>query len=828
MHINRLDGLPRPLAPSRDTSNRRAAVVEVGILRLVHPAGYGFAQSLTSGSSSGDIFLNEDRVAALSASGADVVGILVRMAVVDKPDGKRAAIHAQALDFRDLLAAEQLWGRVSHTCGDAVDVLRLQTLFPDQPVILPLVIALLDNKFEHGALLRAIIQQLPNDWWAEPVLKQALNLAPKAVRGNILQHYLALDSDLVADLLFGWVRDRSYTPHPFWLGSLLSPLWERLSERRPDILNLALTALQVPSSSYASADSELVARALDGTEERLTWAKRGIDHSTDNRQPWWDVIIGCASDDLLPIPDSCDHWLTILQAPQAVIRALARRRCPTSYTAIVTLKSITSWTVQHAIFDAEEVFDALDEGDKVLAERWMKSVRKSNMTESNHDRMDNAIRAQMQTARAAEKCAMRYLQSIGLDVRDVAINQLSNHEEDWKVMDLRINDQDGVDVKNCRRTINGGLRSGRWKVKAFKDDAAGSQVVLCGVSSPHTTLDHAGLKIFQSKPNYSGHPLTVDISNSVVVLGVTRAAEVQRLMHRFCDISDIHMPSREKITEMPAWAWDYPEAHYKPRNEALQALRQVMIASEPTRLESRLHSELPPILLSFMDLDQPEDAVLDEQQQEFLEELRVHWRITRDNKLSRFLVPRLPWLYLFILHFWVRYRLTGKPSHAKSLTATFRQGLSHLRVDDIERSGSSALAPMVGIADTATTIDELLMTLAILDENLPPEKFVRMSKFTLYPNGVFTASFPDGVKRTLLAHCGGKLSSKMIDCGHWPLVYGKYESCTCGRLICTKCKSCSDSGPNACPHQLERQGKNRDHSEGFVSSPTQQYGWIPQ
>ena len=776
-------GAPRPPRPAAPT-------VEIGLLQQVHAKGFGFAQPLT-GNPRTTIFLNESRIAALRAQQPQPEGTLIRMRVADKADGKRAATEARLLELDDSLAALRLWERAGQGRASP-ELTRLQALLPERPALLPLLLVLFADQLGNPALLQSLAAQLPAHAWQEPALHPLLHLAPAAARRGVMQQQLQQAPETALALLRGTPGQPALEPEATWL----EELWNKLPQQRPAVLDQARRL-----RSYGSAT------------EKLTWARRRIEQHNNPDDSAWDVLAQAISSDPACWPAEWDHWPALASAPDSVIRALAPERHPTFAAATQLLEQLAGWTARHAHFDANEQLRALDEQDKALASQWISSPAQS-------PEVQRAVLAQMQTARAAEKCALQYLHSLGLEARDVSIGQLAGQDTDWQQMDLQINGRHGVDVKNCRRTVNGGMRSGRWKVKAFKADAAGRAVTLCAVSSPHTRFEE---DILTAQPRRNGPVfLAPELGDPVpmFVLGFVRAAEIQNHNRRFSEISEIRMPTRQALTEMPVWAWDYPDAHYRARNEALGALRQAMAAADPSWLELRLRRDLPPVLWSLLDQPPPEGArTLDDQQQEFLQELRRQWRSTRDGETSPAPVPRLPWLYLFILHTWLRRRLAGKPSAAQNLEALFQPASApKAPVRSYLRTGTDTTPPTLacgaGIADPAEVISPLLKTLAALDQHLPPEKFVGITQFTLLGNGIFSGVFPDRKRRTLLAHCGGKLEGLMVDCGKWPLVYGKEESCACGRLICQECHCCSDPlAREPCPHQLERHAKARHARE---------------
>ncbi|MCY1036188.1 hypothetical protein OV207_32435 [Corallococcus sp. BB11-1] len=787
----------------------------MGVLKEVLPRGFGFAQPLT-GESRDDIFLNETRLAALGAAQERRPQALLLLGVIEKGDGKRSALRARPLDLRDARAASLLWDQVLRGGSRRLDVERLRTLVPSLPVALPLLFVLLDERPGDMDLLDPIVSLMPGSIWHEPALRPILHLAPSAARGDVFLDALRNDPEAALSLLVDWNAKRRLLVKAAWLETL----WRQLPARCATLVELAQNT--GPSGE---------------PEERLQWARRGIDLGVGDRATWWERIANAVSE-LAAAPASrknapdaaMDDWKPLAVAPSSVVRALLRRWYPDIAAALQTLESVASWSREQAAIRADALLKDLDAQDRELAEKWVPSRALGENTEL-------PVRAQMLTARAAEKWASRYLQSLGLGVRDVSIEQLQPSLKEWVAMDLQVDGRHGVDVKNCRRTVNGGMRSGRWKVKTFKADAAGRKVTLCGVSSPHTRCDDDGTLSVSSRDSRV---------EDMVVLGVTHAAEVEQLLRSFRDVFDAHTPACTTLKEMPAWAWDYPAAHYRKRNDALIALRAAA-GDGVSVLARRWHRELPPLLWSIWNVESPGFAQLDDQQRAFLRDLGEAWRKTQTGDAVPSSVPRLPWLYLFTLHAWLRWRRSGRPSDAGRLKALFMSCPEptaetdepfeelHEAVDEDEqdgevtegpylstRTGGAPLAAGIGIADPAHTLDHLLDALGVLDQHLSAAEFQRIERFTFHPNGVLTGTYGDGKRRTLLAHCGGTLEKRMVEveCGHWPLTFGRNETCACGRLICPMCSCCTASGQPTCPHEVDRKERAREALSRLTSPRT--------
>ena len=758
---------------------------KIAMLRNRHAKGFAFAQPLI-GRLGEEVFLNESQVKKLMASGLQVDGALLELVVVTKPDGRQSAVEACHLDLSAPHVVAMLWNYVAERrqiseerIAEARDAFKsvavraagkLETaefatagLLELQPGLLPLVLAMRDSGFS-SADIKPLMARLPALVWIESALDFALPLdhSEPQVKLAVYKHYVRHSPKLAWRMLNNTVYRPPDTPNAEdW-----DLLWSSLPEERSALGNWVANHCKYTRSV-----------------ELLLWASRALDRK-DAEPELWQAVVNAANNRYLPWLAAWDSWSALNFAPLFVIDGLVRRRYPELMVELDGLTEDCNSSRGEINFVAQEVLDALDERDRALASLWTPKVA--------NEVMQRRHGAQMLSARAAERCAIQYFAKFQQIARDVAVTQLEQSEGDWTLMDLELGGGHGVDVKNCRRTPNGGLLSGRWKVKAFKSDVAGKGVTLMAVSSPFTAHDSQG-QLRVKSGSVIGRP-------SMVVMGVSNASEIFRLMREFEEMSEIHMPRPGRLAELPVWTWDYPAFHYKQRNARLVAIAEALRREQGSPLMQRLIAGLPPALLVLLGVELPTSLVkyLDPQQKDFLDILLRYWRTQSSSKLGKAPVPRLAWLYLFILHFWLRYRLTGRPSDSAAIHALFRPRPIQSGSGEFRTVGAG-----IGIVDPAATLDRLLEVLAVLDRHLPPQLFVRMTRFMLLSNGVFSAVFPDGQRRTLLAHCGGRLPN-LVECGNWPLVYGKELTCGCGRLVCGICQSCTSATGEPCEHEARR------------------------
>jgi hypothetical protein len=74
--------------------------------------------------------------------------------------------------------------------------------------------------------------------------------------------------------------------------------------------------------------------------------------------------------------------------------------------------------------------------------------------------------------------------------------------------------------------------------------------------------------------------------------------------------------------------------------------------------------------------------------------------------------------------------------------------------------------------------------------------------FHLAGGGILQGVEPGGVRKTLLAYCGGWDSVRNVKCGKSPLVLGEHHWCVeCWHLICSECSHCTDGCPANAPRR---------------------------
>lgn len=483
--------------------------------------------------------------------------------------------------------------------------------------------------------------------------------------------------------------------------------------------------------------------------------------------------------------------IELRSAPWEVLAALISQKLPELSRSLKALEEMRPSISSIAAHSSRDVA-TLGATDRRLAEMW---IHKDASEEARP-----ALRLQMLSARFAEKIAKSYFERLGHNVEDISGLQLTGADHTWRTMDLRIDSKHGVDVKNVRRSPNGGTLSSRWRVKNFKLDSRGSHVLLCGVSSPYM-------------PTFDDAHGDDESGEDFLVLGVTTTGEINNLLRTFCGMHELRTNPATRLFELPAWAWDYPHSHYRERDITFRALNDRLCQMGSSPLASAARSTLPPVLRALWGWPLEHSS---QSPQEFAALTSIQEYSARSRLVEKSMSPRLPWLYLFLLHFWMSWRVSADEMDTGSLTSIFEWGLpvpvrddhDHwmrriMRPSRLTSFETPALASSIGIMDPSDSIGTLLRSLARLEKHVSRELFLRISDLTLHESGVLTGRFPDSKQKTLLAHCGGKRVGGS-ECGYRPLVFGEHDTCSCGRLVCPRCDSCSDARFDPCPTQTTR------------------------
>lgn len=760
------------------TRSRVIEMDELGVVVHIHSRGFGFACCLT-GDRSREVFLNESRISRLQSTNSQPLGRLIRMRVVRRPDDRLSASSVRLLDPTDVgtieLARQHLALREGSSDAGAGPAPILRLLVGVNPAI--------------DRILRPMIDAVTEAEWLSPALLDTLKLAPAQTCYRAISHHLRAGTPQAPEIAYDLIINNKIECPAGWL----QLLWNSLPQARNNLHRLALGA-----------------RTRMSMQEIAHWSKLALDHDEGAARDWWDAL-ATALESGLQLNSEWLNWAQWKHAPWKVVVLALRKLIPSTAKDIEQLNNIATDSHKIGRTHANTLLNSIGTDDQRLADMWV-----PRLANDAAEGITDALTAQMRTARVAELWAATYMRELGFLVEDIALRQLDGCSTEWQLMDLRIDGKYGLDVKNLRRNLNGGIQSSRWKVKQFKSDAAGSDVTLCGVSSPYTWLTNGTLNCKSRE--------------YVRVLGVTTATEIQKLLRQFKNIFELRSQKASRLTELPAWAWDYPKAQYRERDKLISGLRAAVPSLTTSSIGRRCMAAMPPIFFASWGLEPPMSEDLTPQQRDFIN-LFKSFRLETTQSKKQNSIPRLPWLYLFTLHSWARWRAASESTESTSILALFQwhahspsdarstayqqQTSSESELDFSEhfafQTDNSFAQPSsisgAGVVDPADMMETLLNALSILEKHVSRTQFIALTDITIHYNGVLVGTFPDGKRRTLLAHCGGRLEEKNVECGHRPLVYGKQETCTCGRLICEKCGSCADPRYETCVQQEKRRSQ---------------------
>lgn len=402
-----------------------------------------------------------------------------------------------------------------------------------------------------------------------------------------------------------------------------------------------------------------------------------------------------------------------------------------------------------------------EENDQKLANTWISAISADQASEETR----------MLSARMAEKAVIRYLSDRGEKPEDIAVLQLSGNVSlhcEWKSYDIRTG-ATYIDVKNARRSEQNPHAYVSHCVPRFKASRDGTSVLIAGTLSKWLPLNQI-----------------LNGDSEVRFLGTTSAEKLGQLRSMMASgqlrfsVDSLNTPKF-----LPSWIFDYSPVDYKFRDEAL---REISKCFSKSAIES--------------DISEPG----------ILPALLAAGQIDADTSKS---LPS-PWMFSFISC--MNERLNE--SHY-SLSVVFLTILEHFLSmladndpQDYSPNGYKNIIFYPGrwksplfLCDPEFAINSLIESLATLWQHRD-ESLLSLKIFQLHQLNVLSGKRDEhSPRQTVLAYCGGwkTESGRSRPCGMTPLVYGKHESCSCGKLICPKCGFCSKD--KDCPECKPRQSK---------------------
>ena len=363
----------------------------------------------------------------------------------------------------------------------------------------------------------------------------------------------------------------------------------------------------------------------------------------------------------------------------------------------------------------------------------------------------------MESARHAELVALEIYHELDGPADDLSILQVTRRSDPtWRTADIATPTRRWIDVKNARRSDRSPNSYSKYLVPKFKHRPGREDVVVSAFLSA----------------NCSGEVTDDTPEAAVCWVGETTLDSIRRLNAAFTKEHLQVALFTKSASSLPPWVFDYPDAFYRERDVALQAIR-----SNAYVLPRR---ECPVSLLVLANRVQsaPPDDPLAVEAASFGQRLGTVRSVTR------------PVVFLHILDRFCSAVRDSKPFP----TGALREILFPKQSATIGAL-ANAQTPLA-MLDPLETISELLKALDAVSRlcSIQKYKFVR---FNLTGKGILRGCLGDSPERTILAFCGG--------CGRSPLYIGQNEwCCRCWWLVCDACDHCT----LGCPRIRQRRLKN--------------------
>ena len=433
----------------------------------------------------------------------------------------------------------------------------------------------------------------------------------------------------------------------------------------------------------------------------------------------------------------------------------------------------------------------LSKDDVRLALRWYRGGRALhpekrldsgiNLAEWAAENEDDAELTRLLSARCSELAVGRLFAGWGASVRDVSRTQLDGGaDREWSRYDLLVNGWP-VDVKNARRSSRAQLGYVEYCVPEFKKSRTDRSVRLAGVLS---TFAPPSALLTSSAPSSEA---------GISFLGLVLPELLETVVDAFADGDVLERTAFSSLGRqekfLPPWVFDYPVDRYVKRDAFLARTGVTPLPSLLSWL-ARGVNPLPLLVASGAEYSVVSGvAGVESQPLAFASELRDR---VRSHGLS------LPVVYLTVLTDVLR-RLRERRSRGEQFQIEGYRRALFLRYSDVGRGSRSTNVAPLGIYDPLATVDTLITTLSTL-WHAAPSPLGDYRKFRLRGlnilDGHSGVDGRGGAWRTLIAYCGGRLSSG-FKCATAPLVFGECRHCRgCGRLICPNCGYCGEQ----CPH----------------------------
>jgi parallel beta-helix repeat protein len=260
-------------------------------------------------------------------------------------------------------------------------------------------------------------------------------------------------------------------------------------------------------------------------------------------------------------------------------------------------------------------------------------------------------------------------------------------------------------------------------------------------------------------------------STPAVIMGMTSLDTIQSLREYANQLTgfltvDFKAPGREYGDFIPPYIFDFdaPLDFYREQLLVCEQVRSLTDAQVSELLSLHGDAALPILLASRRSLPGELMARLEDWEREFVQgivDLPVSERIS------------LPYLFVYLLLFFVRTVNRQIPPNLPSQWVRWIYG-----------SDNPKEPHPLGVFDPLDIIRKFVNALNILYMNLQ-KGTLRYRSFDFRGPGLLRGTTENGSTHTLLAYCG--------QCGQWPLIWGREETChRCGYLVCSgsECHFC--------------------------------------
>lgn len=389
----------------------------------------------------------------------------------------------------------------------------------------------------------------------------------------------------------------------------------------------------------------------------------------------------------------------------------------------------------------------------------------------------------LMAARMAELAVQDYFIDLGCTVRDVAIDQITTDDGEWRNVDLEANGQ-RYDVKNARQSFTNPETYVEHFVPAHKLRRVGrSNVRLFATIAPYA--------IFPLNDYWSDRQ-----RQGIQLLGAATEGSIQSVVawisRRFS--GTLALSGMWKADFQPGWMFEFTEVHYPRRAVAIERTSQVI---GECLADGMAAEDLPAWLLMLCNdggiLEASNLSTLQRRIWEDIQDMRANGGISR------------PMLFTYVMGFFLENLLLRRP--LDSFAPTLKACLFYRR----EQHGSP-----LGLDDPLQYVRNVFKLLQQVYTYILAQEAAFVSFRMTHP-AILTGKDGAGRSIKLIAYCGGWRRHPRVKCGATPLFFGRNLTChECGNLACHVCGYCNQR----CGYNDERQQLVATEDEQSLSPDT--------